>query len=169
MKGASYIITTFLLFFMLADCHAQNNQGEASVLGVYVASTPCSAPSKPLPGMPPNAACELMKWKLTFYANANNKTPTTFKLHCVYGLSKQGTKGFTGGGTEINLEGNWIISKGTTGDPAATVYRLTDGTTNKVISLIRLSNDVLHLLDDAQHLMIGTAAWSFTLNKIANQ
>jgi NlpE N-terminal domain len=114
------------------------------------------------------ADCELMKWNLTLYQDGLKKTPTTFKLHCVYGLPKQGTTGFLGGGNVIDIEGMWTIANGMASDPSAVVYHLEDSKSHKMISFLRLNESVLHLLDDDQHLMIGTAAWSYTLNRSGN-
>ena len=95
--------------------------------------------------------------------------PGAFKLKYVYGLAQEGTPGFIGGGTTVEAEGVWTIVKGTTSHPHAIVYRLTDNKTNKTISFLKLSDDLLHLLDNNQRLMIGNAAWSYTLNRIGNK
>ncbi|MBS1660340.1 MAG: hypothetical protein JST68_04745 [Bacteroidetes bacterium] len=122
---------------------------------VFVGSTPCSERSRPLPGMAAEMPCEFMKWRLTLY-------PKTFELHCAYGMTKPGTKDFADGGRTIDLKGEWMATE-TSGIP---VVRLTDVATNRVISFRKLNDDVLHLLDSGGHLMIGSAAWSYTLNRI---
>jgi len=155
-----------LLFTGLHSCSQQTRPEASSVVGVFVASTPCSQGTRPVPGMAVNADCEFMKWQLTLYQDASTKTPTTYKLHCVYGSPRQGTTGLTGGGKEINMEGNWTIVKGAASDRLATVYQLHDTVTNKTISFLQLNDHLLHLLDSDQHLMIGSAAWSYTLNRI---
>lgn len=144
--------------------HKKNNTG-STIRKIYVASTPCSENSKPVPGIPPGADCEFIKWNLTLYQNAADKTPATYELHCVYGLSKQGTTGFIGGGKALDMKGKWAIIKGTATDPAAIVYQLYVEKTNAAISFLKLNDDVLHLLDAGKHLMIGSAAWSYTLNR----
>ena len=62
-----------------------------------------------------------------------------------------------------------MIIKGTKADSNAIVYRLNDDNTNKTISFLKLNANLLHLLDSDQRLMIGSAAWSYTLNRIDNQ
>lgn len=140
-------------------CANAQYSGIAADTIVFVASTPCSQGTKPLPGIAKDAPCELMKWKLMLYSNS-------FTLVCDYGMPLQGTKGLVGGGKHVNLSGKWRVNKGMPGNTQATLYRLTDSATGKIISLIKLSDDLLHLLDDDSHLMIGTAAWSYTLNRI---
>lgn len=116
--------------------------------------------------MPVSAACELIKWKLTLYRDGPAKSPATYELHCVYGMPKPGTTGFIGGGESVEMEGTWQIVRGVGSDSNAVAYRLNDKKTGKTISLLKLSDDLLHLLDKEQHLMIGSAAWSYTLNRI---
>ena len=169
MKQLRFAFTASLLFLVVANsCSQKKDPENRSVFGSFVASTPCTEGTKPLPGIPGNADCELIKWNLTLYQDHSNKTPTTYTLHCVYGLPKQGTTGFIGGGTKLELLGNWTIVKGMASNPNAEVYRLTDNKTNKTISFLKLNDNLLHLLDSAQHLMIGSAAWSYTLNKTGN-
>ena len=170
MRQHKYFFTPALLFLMVTNsCSQKNSTASSSVLGIFVASTPCTQGTKPLPGIPDNEDCELIKWNLTLYQDQSKKTPTNYKLHCVYGLPKQGTTGFIGGGKKVDMEGNWTIVKGTGSNPNTIVYRLDDNKTNKTISFIKLNDDLLHLLDRDQHLMIGSAAWSYTLNRIDNK
>jgi NlpE N-terminal domain len=170
MKQLKFVFTPTLLFFMVTNsCSQKNSTRSSSVLGIFVASTPCSQGTKPLPGIPVNADCELIKWNLTLYQDESKKTPTTYKLHCVYGLPKQGTTGFIGGGNKVDIEGKWTIIKGPSSNPNAIVYRLNDNKSNKTISLLKLNDDLLHLLDSDQRLMIGSAAWSYTLNRLDNK
>ena len=70
---------------------------------------------------------------------------------------------------KLNLEGDWTITKGMGSNPDAIVYRLHDNKTNKTVSFLKLSDDLLHLLDRNNRLMIGSAAWSYTLNRIVNK
>jgi len=166
MNQLKFVFSASLLFFIATVSCSQNGSERASSLGVFVASTPCSQGTKPLPGIPASADCELIKWHLTLFQDNSTKTPTDFKLQCVYGLPKQGTTGFIGGGKKVDLEGKWTIVKGTTANPNAIVYRLTPGNTTETISFLKLNDDLLHLLDSQQHLMIGSAAWSYTLNRM---
>jgi hypothetical protein len=170
MKQLKFVFSASLLFFIVTNSCSQKNSPEiSSVLGIFVASTPCSQGTRPLPNIPANADCELIKWKLTLYQDALKKKPTIYKLHCLYGLPKQGTTGFIGGGKTIQLEGKWKIVKGTASDPRAIVYQLFDNKTNKTVSFLKLNDDLLHLLDSNLRLMIGNAAWSYTLNRTGNK
>ncbi|GAC1426432.1 MAG: hypothetical protein NVS1B13_15750 [Flavisolibacter sp.] len=58
-----------------------------------------------------------------------------------------------------------MITKATSSNGNAIVYRLTDDITKKTISFLKLSDDLVHLLDQGDQLMIGTGAWSYTLSR----
>lgn len=70
------------------------------------------------------------------------------------------------GGTRLQRTGKWITRTGTPEHPNAVVYQLDPDTAGVSISFLRVNDNLLHLLDTKQHLMIGTGAWSYTLNKI---
>jgi len=166
MKQPRSIFILPVLLFTMTNACPQNTSGEnPSVSGVFVASTPCSQGTRPLPGMPVNADCKLIEWKLVLYQDEVKKTPARYKLRCIYGLPEQGTTGLVGGGKIIELEGQWTIVKGTASKPRAIIYQLHDPETDQTISFLKLSDDLLHLLDSDLNLMIGSAAWSYTLNR----
>jgi hypothetical protein len=164
-------VTSLAACFTVSTSCAQKNPPDtsSSILGTFVASTPCSEGTRPLPEIPVNAGCEFIRWSLTLYQTPKTFTPTAYKLQYTYGLAQQGTPGFIGGGTKVEGQGVWTIGKGTPSNPDAIVYRLTDKKTNKTISFLKLSDDLLHLLDSNGNLMIGTAAWSYTLNRMGNK
>src|SRR6266851_6831452 len=108
------------LFFPALMAFGFATNARAQSAEVFVASSPCSKGTKPLPGVPVNAACELIKWKITFRKDS-------FTVHCIYGLAKQGTTGFIGGGTSVDFRGKWHITHGTVTDSSAIVYCLVDG------------------------------------------
>lgn len=85
------------------------------------------------------------------------------------GLAQQGTPGFINGGTKEEMQGQWSNVKGTATNPNARVYRLTDKKTGKTISFLKLNDNLLHLLDNDGRLMIGSASWSYTLNRMDNK
>ena len=172
MKQIKPILAVTLLaacFTVTNSCSQKPASNTSSVLGVFVASTPCSEGTRPLPEIPVQADCEFIRWRLTLYQAPNTFKPTTYKLQYTYGLAKPGTPGFIDGGTSVEGQGTRTIVNGIPSNPDAIVYRLTDNKTTKTISFLKLSNDLLHLLDSDDHLMIGTAAWSYTLNRTDNK
>ena len=136
---------------------------------VFEGITPCSAQTRPLPKIPVDTDCELMIWKIFFYQDARTRLPTTYTLESIYGVSQPNNPGPAGGGTAISMEGNWSIAKGTKPNPEADVYQLYDEDSQIAVSLIKMSEDILHVLNRDQTLMLGNAAWSYTLNRTDNR
>src|ERR1700712_4460600 len=81
------------------------------VPAVFVASTPCSTGTRPVPGIPPGrTGCELIKWELKLSGDGK-QIPGTYILDCDYGMPKQGTRGFINGGSHLHREGKWVMVK----------------------------------------------------------
>lgn len=159
MKQQAKIFWMILLGLMSIHVKAQNPGGGIS--SVYVASTPCSTGTRPVPGIPPGkTGCELIKWKLRLSGNQ------TYVLDCNYGMPKQGTRGFINGGTHLHREGKWVAEKGAPAFPSALIYRLDPDKPSESISIVRLNENLLHLLDSRKQLLNGTGAWSYTLSKV---
>jgi hypothetical protein len=165
MNYLKFLITASFILFMATSGCSQKNNSHSSALAHFVASTPCSHGTKPIPGIPLNNDYDFIKWDLRLYEHESAKTPSHFTLHCTYGMSQQGSTGFVGGGSIVDLEGDCTIRKGMPSNTNAIVYQLTDRKSGKTISLVKLSDDLLHLLDSDLRLMIGTAAWSYTMNR----
>jgi hypothetical protein len=162
-------VTSLAACFTVTTSCAQKTPDTSSVLGIFVASTPCSEGTRPLPEIPVHAGCEFIRWNLTLYHDPKTFSATTYKLQSTYGLAQPGTPGFIGGGTNVEGQGVWTIVRGTPSKPDAIVYRLTDNKTKKTTSFLKLSDDLLHLLDANDKLMIGNAGWSYTLNRMGNK
>lgn len=137
----------------------------SSTFGVFVASSPCDAVSGALLKIPETANCELIKWHLTLYYDPGILAPTTYKLNYAYGLPKQGTNGLSQGETKIERKGRWAIVKGTKTDPDAMVYQLSPDNPQESISFLKVGHNLIHLLDRDKSLVIGSAGWSYTLNR----
>lgn len=118
---------------------------------VFVASTPCSEGTRPVPGIPGEEGCELIKWELKLFGSR-------YVLDCDYGMPKQGTRGFINGGKHLHREGRWK-------EEGKKIFLDPDQPAVS-ISFFRLNENLLHLLDSRGRLMIGTGAWSYTLNRV---
>jgi hypothetical protein len=135
------------------------------VLGVFEGITPCSNDNPPIPQIAENTDCEQMIWKLTLYQDAATGNPTTYQLTSAYGLSQQGSTGLQRGGTHKDLEGKWTTIQGTPANPKAVVYQLNPDDPQVAISFMKMDDNILHLLNQDESLMVGNAAWSYTLNR----
>lgn len=136
---------------------------------VFAGNTPCSAQARPLPQIPADTDCEQMIWDLVLYQDPQTGAPTTFSLQSSYGLPRQGTNDLVGGGTPITMEGKWTIATGTKSDPDAVVYQLSPGDPQRSVSFLKISDDLIHVLDHDKAMLVGNGAWSYTLNRMDNQ
>jgi len=169
MKQVRLFFATTLLavcFVITNSCSQTAVPGSSSVHGVFEASTPCDEVSKEMLGISRGTKYELMKWNLTLYQDPKTFAPSDYKLICVYGLPKQGTRDFMEGSQTIELKGKWTIGKGTSENAEAIVYKLNAGNSKISLAFLKPDQNLLHLLDRDKRLMIGTGAWSYTLNRI---
>jgi hypothetical protein len=140
----------------------------SSVFGVFEGITPCSAQTRPLPQIPEDTNCEQMIWKFTLYHDSITGEPTTYHLDAAYGLPKQNTTGLDEGGTAITMQGRWAIVKGTGTDPNAVIYQLNPEDPQMSLSFLKVDEDILHVLDADLQMIVGNAAWSYTINRTDN-
>lgn len=141
----------------------------SSLHSIFEGTTACSSETRPLPQIPEDTDCELMIWKIVFHQDAATGKPTTYLLESTYGPSQPNSLGPAGGGTPMSMDGTWSIVKGTTADPEADVYQLHAEDSQVVVSFAKMSDDILHVLNRDKTLMVGNAAWSYTLNRTDNR
>jgi hypothetical protein len=67
------------------------------------------------------------------------------------------------------MEGQWAIVTGTKTDPEAEVVQLFSEGSEVAVSFAKLGDDLLHVLNRDGTLMVGNAAWSYTLNRTDNR
>lgn len=136
MKTAAVIISLFLLF----DRGTGNGK-------MYTASTPADPVVRAFLGIPATDSIDFIRWKLELHDDH-------YQLQCNYGIGKPNTNGFINGGTNITIKGSIR--------PEQTFYLLENG--KQALKYVVLNTDLLHLLDEDNHLLAGNAGWSYTLN-----
>lgn len=141
----------------------------SSLHAVFEGITACSAQTRPLPQIPEDTDCELIIWKIFLYQDSAQGTPTTYTLEGAYGPSQPNSTGPAGGGTAISMEGQWAVATGTKTDPEADVVQLFSEGSEVAVSFVKMGEDLLHVLNQDGTLMVGNAAWSYTLNRTDNR
>ena len=111
--------------------------------------------------IPADENVELIRWNISLERNH------TFTLQCAYGKMQQGSQNFIGGVSQNAVSVNWGVEMGSKSDPDAIVYRLTSQSGTS-IDLVRMDENILHLLFRDGSLLIGDGGQSYTLNKIKN-
>jgi hypothetical protein len=155
MSRKQVLITATFAFLLTATSHAEP-AAKPVVFGEFVGSTPCGGPFGKLFDIPTDANPPV-RWVLTLYQDLKTRTPTTYKLRAESDAAKPpaARKPVT-----KEKEGRWSVAKGTKADPDAIVYELAGA-----VNFYKVSDDVLHALNPDRTLAVGTAGWSYTLNR----
>lgn len=138
------------------------------ILGVFEGITPCDSLNRPMPQIPAGVECEMIIWKVVLYHEPDTGTPTTYESNSSYGMSQPNTLGIAGGGTPIVMNGTWAIAKGTQADPNAVIYQLNPDDPETSVSFLKVGENILHVLNVNQSLMVGNGGWSYALNRTDN-
>jgi hypothetical protein len=130
----------------------------------FVGSTPCDALPRRFLGIASDSRCERITWRLALSRPGETGQPATYELLAVYGMQAQSAPGFVGGGSAVQVHGTWSRVEGTRTKANAAVYRIRSGPARSV-DFVRIGDNLLHLLNEDQTLMIGNPGWSYTLSR----
>ena len=165
MKKAFSCFAAIMIFLCGGILNSCSQTSNPPARNFFEATTPCDEAVKKMLGIPLTFKCEMMRWAITLYHDPNKDIPATFSLNCTYGLAKQGTRGFMEGATTIELKGKCSAGKSIPGNSNAIIYKLAADNSTIVLSFLKADENLLHLLDEDNHLVIGGAGWSYTFNR----
>lgn len=120
----------------------------------FSGSTPADPEVRTALNISQNSPIDFIRWNLSF------PHPRKFHLSLNYGESQPNTSGFKNGGTTAVIEGIYEIRTRNN----ATVYTLRTGK-GLSISLSKLNQSLLHVLNSAGKFSKGNDGWSYTLSK----
>lgn len=127
----------------------------------FTGSTPGDKSIKSLIGIPTNDSIDFMRWELVL----GEMNQPFFVLNLNYGLSKPNTSGFQPGDKTMTIRGTYESRHLKTDSFNGEVYDLISSDfTNDTISLVKIGNRALHILERGNSLMVGNGGWSYTLN-----
>ena len=152
-------ISTLLLIVLLMSGFSIRQSKEIKT-EVFVGSTPCDSPVKAIFNIHEKDSIDFMRWGLIL--SIPDSGQGFFSIDLSYGIGQPNTLSFISGGNKFNTEGTIAISKLQSG---ATVYTLNSKDLKSKLSLIRLSNSILHILTAEKRLMVGNGGWSYSLGK----
>lgn len=115
----------------------------------FTASTPAGTVIRSFLGIPQEDSVDFIRWKLTLGDNRYN-------LQCNYGIGKNNTNRFINGGKTIALNGTFKKEQN----------MLMLQHIDRILKIIELNGNLLHLLDENNKLLVGNGGWSYTLNNI---
>jgi hypothetical protein len=132
----------------------------------FVGSTPCDSLSREfLGGIPTDAPCHCIGWHLTLMDAKNTGEPRKYSLVVRYGIPGRDDPNQLVEGPSVKLEGTFDVVRGSKTNARAMVYRIHDAKSGKSLSLVRISDHLIHFLNDDKTLKVGNAGWSYTLNR----
>lgn len=135
-------IIVLACIFSIAFCRAEREDAYD-----YTGSTPAAATIRSFLGISLSDSIDFIRWQLTLRGNR-------YQLNCNYGIGKPNTSGFINGGKHVKLDGP--IEK--------EENRLLLNNAGKMLTIVELNENLLHLLDGNNNLLVGNAGWSYTLN-----
>lgn len=136
------IVATLISFVLFTSCASSKETN-------YTASTPASALVRSFLGISLTDSIDFIRWKLSISENS-------YTIDCNYGIGKPNTSGFYDGGKKISLSGPVKKDKN--------VYVFQNG--KQSLKLAELNNNLLHILNEDNTLMIGGGGWSYAINRL---
>lgn len=152
-----------LVFAALAfiyACSAGQLKEIPSVI-TLVGSTPGDSLIKAQLGINAQDTIDFIRWKLDLTKVADSGT---FSLVINYGEGQPNTLGFKKGGKKTILRGTYFVSN----HPFANsqdIYTLKSSSPKVFVSIIKLSDNLFHLLTPEKKLMVGNGGWGYALNR----
>ena len=136
-------ITIFLSLVILTSCGATGKERS------YTGSTPVGPVIRSFLGIPLSDSIDFIRWQLFIRDDQ-------YHLHANYGIGKPNTNGFMNDGVKMELSGAIKRDKN--------YYSLQNG--EKALKLVELNEDLLHILDTDNNMLVGGGGWSYTLNNM---
>lgn len=163
MELLTYIIVAFTLMTGKATPLLSNQ--DAPSQEVFAGTTPCGQLIRPLHNIAANKDCALVEWELTLLRDAVTQQPASFRL---VGISHYilPDNNYSQPGTKNEAAGKWSIIKGSGSFAGSVIYQLIPDKSGAPLRFVKLSDGLLHLLDEQDHYMRGDPFQSYTLNRI---
>jgi hypothetical protein len=145
------------------SCSQSGSTNNIPAADVFVGSTPCDNLIQSMLKLPAGTKCEFIRWELALMKRGDEAN--TFALGIVYGEGQPNTSGFKGGGEKRFLMGAYTAFPSKSGRLSGEVLQLTAKDSSTSISLIKLNDNLYHLLAPDHTLMVGNGGWSYTLSR----
>jgi hypothetical protein len=155
-----------VLAVLLAATNRSIVHKDSAVVEVFAATTPCGDIIKPLHQISQQSNCDLVEWNLTLFEDPATHQPATYKIVAVNRFMEKPSNMYSQPGTKTERIGKWSIIRGSKKNPQAVIYQLNTDDAKTSLRFLKLSDNLLHLLDKNDELMIGNLFGSYTLNKI---
>lgn len=138
---------------------AKTNDSKSDI--VLVACTPGDSLIKSHLSIPSEIIIDFIRWELTLNQTVEKQA---FVLNIQFGESQPNTLGFKSGGHKKTFEGEFSISNDNSERISGDIYHLKSRQFTQEISMVRLNDNLFHLLTPENQLIVGNGGWSYTLN-----
>lgn len=145
-------ILLVLFVHLSTSCSATNSKSEINLTG----STPGDQPIKTILKIAAETKVDFIRWNLLL----NDKN--TFVLDINYGESQPNTLGFRKDGEKKTFKGNFSVSEAGIFDG---VYHLKSADLSAEILMVKLNENIFHLLTSQNQMIAGNGGWSYSLNR----
>jgi hypothetical protein len=145
-------LLTGLLLFFSCSCDAADHENGLVLTG----STAGDPLIKRMLKIPAQTAVDFIRWNLVLQDDHQ------FSLDIQFGESQPNTLGFKNGGVKNSFTGSYTV---TASDHFKVLYRLSSSDLPGMIALVKISENVFHLLNAQGEFMNGNGGWSYSLNR----
>ena len=152
-------MTRLLVLILLTTVSSVEKSAPAETR-VFVGSTPCAEALRTLLAIPGDAKAELIEWELTLAEAAQPRGAATYHLRYKFGQTRPNQPGLDATAASLERRGSWRLEQAARRQPATGVVVLDNG-----LSLLKVSDTILHAAAPDGSLMAGTGGWSYTLNR----
>lgn len=153
MKSSLQLNILLFIPFLTISCNANSSRKILELAG----STPGDASIKSMLKIAERDSIDFIKWELNFYDNGH------FDLALHYGLSRPNTLDFEEGGVKKTIIGIYRIEKGKADSRFAEIYKLTDESSSNSFSIVRINENIFHIMNQDGGLLNGNGGWSYSL------
>jgi hypothetical protein len=159
LKSRIRIYIACFMLMMLTLSNIKDRQVDQVEL---VGSTPGDLPIQQMLNFPKGKAIDFMKWKLVLSDAREGKK--MFELQLQYGLSQPNTNGFTreSAGSD-SFSGTYSLEKIADEKMSGQILQLNCALWMSPLRLVKMNENVYHLLTQNKKPMIGNGSWSYSL------
>lgn len=154
------LLLTVAMPLSFTSCEAKVKNSSSNI--ILVASTPGDEQVKSLLAISPDTKVDFIRWNLILRNTKSKKQ--TFTLNINYGEAQPNTLGFKNGGEKKSMDGEYTISQDKE-TIIGEVYHLKSAKLANDILMVKLNENIFHLLTPQKQLMVGNDGWSYTLNR----
>jgi hypothetical protein len=165
MKRVKSHLTNFLFTICVlfaGSCSGAEINNPSSEIRL-VGSTPGDALIKSLLTIDTNTKVDFISWDLTLIQADSDSNQ--FILNVIFGEAQPNTTGFKNGGEKRSFIGKYTLLNSENESLHGEVYQLKSKEPSTNVSIIKLNDNLYHILTPGNNLMIGNGGWSYTLNR----